>query len=107
VLEERLFRYEEVRKEKTYSTSRRAVYINIELEESTLRPDQFWSKLRHDMLVLRRRAAAGVVGPILDTISATPSPCCCLARRPLRLSRAEGLLERIEKRCAPSRRPPR
>ena len=69
VLEERLFRYEEVRKEKTYSTSRPgAVYINIELEESTLRPDQFWSKLRHDMLVLRQTSLPpGVVGPILDT----------------------------------------
>jgi len=69
VLEERLFRYEEVRKAKTYSTSRPgAAFINIELEEWVKQPDQFWSKLRHDMLELRRTSLpAGVMGPILDT----------------------------------------
>ena len=69
VLEERLFRYQEVRKEKTYSTSRPGyAFINIELEESVQHPDQFWSKLGLDMAVVKQTSLpAGVLGPILDT----------------------------------------
>jgi multidrug efflux pump subunit AcrB len=69
VIEQRLFRYEEVRKSKTYSTSRPGfAFLNIELEESVQRPDQFWSKLRHDMLELRQTSLPpGVLGPTVDT----------------------------------------
>lgn len=69
VIEQRLFRYEEVRKAKTYSTSRPGfAFLNIELEESVQRPDQFWSKLRHDMLELRQTSLPpGVLGPTVDT----------------------------------------
>lgn len=69
VIEQRLFRYEEVRKGKTYSTSRPGfAFLNIELEESVQRPDQFWSKLRHDMLELRQTSLPpGVLGPTVDT----------------------------------------
>lgn len=68
-VEERLFRYPEVRKEKTFSTSRPGYcFINIELEEWVKRPDVFWSKLRHDLLETRElRLPPGVIGPILDT----------------------------------------
>ena len=45
-IEERLFRFEEVRREKTYSTSRNGlVIINVELNKSVKNSDQFWSKL--------------------------------------------------------------
>ncbi len=67
-VEERLFRYPEVRKEKTFSTSRPGFcFINIELEEWVKRPDVFWSKLRHDLLETRElRLPPGVIGPVLD-----------------------------------------
>ena len=69
VIEERLFRYEEIRKAKTYSTSRPGfAFINIELEERVKRPDLFWSKLRHDLYATKATALPpGVLGPILDT----------------------------------------
>src|SRR5664279_722160 len=69
VIEQRLFRYEEVRKGKTYSTSRPGfAFLNIELEQWVQRPDQFWSKLRHDMLELRQTSLPpGVLGPTVDT----------------------------------------
>jgi multidrug efflux pump subunit AcrB len=69
VVEQRLFRYEEVRKEKTYSTSRPGyAFLNIELQERIQRPDLFWSKLRHDMLEVRQTSLPpGVLGPVLDT----------------------------------------
>ena len=68
-VEERLFRYPEVRKEKTFSTSRPGFcFFNIELEEWVKRPDLFWSKLRHDLLETRAsRLPPGVIGPMLDT----------------------------------------
>jgi multidrug efflux pump subunit AcrB len=68
-IEERLFRFEEVRKAKTYSTSRNdAVIINVELEDWVRDADKFWSKLRHDMNEMRvRELPEGVRGPIVNS----------------------------------------
>ena len=53
-LEERLFRYAEVRREKTYSTTRDGlVTVNVELRESVTHPEEFWSRLRLDMAQLK------------------------------------------------------
>ncbi|MGJ5817757.1 efflux RND transporter permease subunit [Paludibaculum fermentans] len=66
-LEDRLFRYEEVRKAKTWSTSRNGVsVINVELEDHVRQPDVFWSKLRHAMIELKlTQLPEGVQGPIV------------------------------------------
>ena len=68
-LEQYLFGYAEVRKDKTYSTSRDgAVVINVELEENVQDPDVFWSKLRHDLNQARALdLPQGVQGPIVNT----------------------------------------
>jgi multidrug efflux pump subunit AcrB/outer membrane protein TolC len=68
-IEERLFRHEEVRKLKTFSTSRDgAVVVNVELEEWVKDPDRFWSMLRHDMNELRAiDLPQGVQGPIVNS----------------------------------------
>lgn len=68
-IEERLFRFEEVRKEKTYSTSRPGmVIVNVYLEDWVKEPDQFWSKLRHDLNELRvRDLPQGVMGPVVNS----------------------------------------
>lgn len=68
-IEERLFRFEEVRREKTYSTSRNGlVIINVELNKSVKNSDQFWSKLRLDMAQLKQTdLPTGVQGPIVDS----------------------------------------
>lgn len=67
-IEERLFRFEEVRKDKTFSTSRKGLsVINVELEDGVKQPDIFWSKLRHAMIELRLTALPdGVQGPAVD-----------------------------------------
>src|SRR3954469_1016195 len=67
-IEERLFRHEEVRKLKTFSTSRDGVVIvNVELEEWVKDPDRFWAMLRHDMNELRATALPNTVqGPIVN-----------------------------------------
>lgn len=68
-IEERLFRYAEVRKDRTYSTSRpNVMIINVELEDWVTNPDTFWSKLRHDMNQLRStNLPQSVRGPVVDS----------------------------------------
>lgn len=68
-LEQYLFEYSEVRKEKTFSTSRDGVVvINVELEQWVDDPDIFWSKLKHDLNVAKVvDLPKGVQGPIVNT----------------------------------------
>src|SRR5512134_2564176 len=68
-LEKHIFKFPEVRKEKTYSTSRPGiVVINVELEDSITNSDQFWAKLRHEMnLVRATELPSGVMGPVVDS----------------------------------------
>ena len=68
-LERHIFKFPEVRKEKTFSTSRHGlVVINVELEDHVTDTDVFWAKLRQEM---RETAAtelpAGVRGPIVNS----------------------------------------
>lgn len=68
-LEEYLFQYEEVDKNKTTSTSKDgSVVINVELTERVKQPDIFWNKLRHQMLATKAiDLPQGVQGPIVDS----------------------------------------
>lgn len=68
-IEERLFRFAEVRKEKTYSTTRNGVVVvNVELNENVKDSDIFWSKLRLEMAQLKStELPAGVRGPVVDS----------------------------------------
>jgi len=68
-IEERLFRFSEVRRAKTFSTSRNGmVVVNVELNESVKTPDEFWSKLRLDMAQLKQTdLPAEVRGPVVDS----------------------------------------
>ncbi len=68
-IEERLFRFAEVRREKTYSTTRNGlVVVNVELNKSVKNSDEFWSKLRLDMAQLKQTDLPDRVrGPIVDS----------------------------------------
>jgi len=68
-IEERLFRHAEVRKRKTFSTSRDgAVVVNVELEDWVTDPDRFWAMLRHDLNELRAtELPPSVRGPIVNS----------------------------------------
>jgi multidrug efflux pump subunit AcrB len=68
-IEERLFRFSEVRREKTFSTTRNGmVIVNVELNKSVKDADEFWSKLRLDMAQLKATGLpAGVLGPVVDS----------------------------------------
>lgn len=68
-LEQYLFQFEEVRKDKTYSTTQDGmVVVNVELGEKVREPDVFWSKLRHQLLLARQiDLPPGVRGPIVNS----------------------------------------
>src|SRR5512133_293161 len=68
-LEKHIFKFPEVRKEKTFSTSRPGlVIINVELEEYVKNADLFWAKLRNEMNETRAtELPAGVRGPIVNS----------------------------------------
>ena len=67
-VEQRLFRTEGVRRERTYSTSMNgAMFINVYLEDNIKDTDKFWSKLRLDMAELKAtELPEGVQGPVVD-----------------------------------------
>jgi multidrug efflux pump subunit AcrB/outer membrane protein TolC len=68
-LEEHIFKFQEVRKQKTYSTSRPGmVVIGVELEDSVKDADAFWAKLRHEMnQTAATELPQGVRGPIVNS----------------------------------------
>jgi multidrug efflux pump subunit AcrB len=68
-LEEYLFQFEEVKKEKTYSTtSDGMVVVHLWLQDNVRKPDMFWNKLRHQMLVAKAiDLPQGVKGPFINS----------------------------------------
>jgi multidrug efflux pump subunit AcrB len=68
-IEKHIFKFPEVRKGKTYSTSRPGVVvINVELEEYVKNTDVFWAKLRNEMNETRAtELPEGVRGPIVNS----------------------------------------
>lgn len=68
-LERHIFKFQEVRKDKTFSTSRPGLaIINVELEDHVKNSDLFWAKLRHEMNVTRAtELPEGVRGPVVDS----------------------------------------
>lgn len=68
-LEKHIFKFPEVRREKTFSTSRHGlVVINVELQDYVKNADLFWSRLRHEMNETRAtELPQGVRGPIVNS----------------------------------------
>jgi multidrug efflux pump subunit AcrB/outer membrane protein TolC len=68
-IEDHLFHFAEVRRDKTYSTSRNGIaVVNVELNKWVVNADEFWSKLRLDMALLRAtELPPNVLGPVVDS----------------------------------------
>lgn len=68
-LEDYLFQFEEVRKDKTFSTTQDGLaVINVSLEDNVSDPNVFWNTLRHQLIVARQLdLPQGVIGPIVDS----------------------------------------
>ena len=68
-LENDIFRFAEVNKEKTYSTSEDGrVTIHVELQEWVKDPDKFWNKLRLNLQKVKAtKLPSGVIGPVVNS----------------------------------------
>ncbi|WP_163712716.1 efflux RND transporter permease subunit [Mangrovibacterium lignilyticum] len=68
-IEEYLFQFPEVRKEKTYSTTCDGeLVVNVWLNDGITHPEIFWSKLRHQLIVAKvLELPDGVIGPIVNS----------------------------------------
>jgi len=68
-LEEHIFKFPEVRKQKTYSTSRPGlVFITVELEADVRDAPAFWAKLRHELNeTSAMELPKGVIGPLVNS----------------------------------------
>lgn len=68
VVENYIFGYQEVKKEKTYSQSKEGImYIFVELNDNVKNPDQFWSKLKHGLSELKMTLPTGVVALVANS----------------------------------------
>ncbi|MFD2574570.1 efflux RND transporter permease subunit [Spirosoma soli] len=66
-LEQQLFSYKEVRKEKTYSTTKAgAVVVNVTLQDWVTDTDKFWSKLQDGLSANRQLFPKAVQGPFVN-----------------------------------------
>lgn len=68
-IEKHIFKFPEVRREKTYSTSRPGLIVmNVELEDDVTNADVVWAKIRDEMNETRAtELPAGVRGPIVNS----------------------------------------
>jgi multidrug efflux pump subunit AcrB/outer membrane protein TolC len=68
-LEQYLFQFEEVKKTRTYSTTRDGVVIiNVQLNDDVKKPDIFWDKLRHQLYLAKNLdLPEGVRGPVVNS----------------------------------------
>lgn len=68
-IENYLFKFDEVKKSKTYTQTYDGMMIAyVELEDKVKENDVFWNKLRHELLVAKAlRLPDGVVGPIVNS----------------------------------------
>lgn len=66
-LEEFLFTYKEIRKNKTYTMSRNGVvYAMVEMNENVDNKDEVWSKIKHGLSLFKAQLPAGVLAVIAN-----------------------------------------
>ncbi|HEX9513469.1 MAG TPA: efflux RND transporter permease subunit [Puia sp.] len=98
-LEQYLFQYKEVKKEKTHSTTRDGgVVIYVELQDWVKNPDMFWSKLNHELNYAKVvDLPTGVQGPIVDSdFGDTIAMLIGIESDSLDYSQLKGYLEKLE-----------
>lgn len=67
-LEEHIYKFPEIRKDKTYSTSSAGmVVINVELEDHVTESDVFWAKLRNELNGIKGELPEGVMAVVVNS----------------------------------------
>ena len=64
-LKEDMFTYKEVRREKTYTTSKEGILMMmVELNEEVMNKDEVWSKIKHGLVGFKQNLPSGVIALI-------------------------------------------
>ena len=98
-LEDYLFQYEEVQKDKTYSvTSDGMVVVHVWLMDNVRKPDIFWNKLKHQLTVVKAlELPQEVVGPAVDSdFGDTESMIVGIASETAGYTQLKEFLEKLE-----------
>ena len=101
VVENYIFGYQEVRKEKTYSQSKEGImYIFVELNDNVKNSDQFWSKLKHGLSELKMNLPTGVLALIANSdFGDTSALLITLSSDSKSYKQLEEQLKKLEAEC--------
>jgi multidrug efflux pump len=101
VVENYIFGYQEVNKDKTYSYSKEGVmYIFVELNDKVDNADQFWSKIKHGLIELKMTLPAGVIALIANSdFGDTSALLITLSSETSSYKELEEELKKLEAEC--------
>ena len=101
VVENYIFGYQEVRKEKTTSLSREGMmYIFVELNDNVKNADQFWSKLKHGLDELKMTLPTGVLALVANSdFGDTAAELITLSSNTKSYKKLEEQLKKLESEC--------
>jgi multidrug efflux pump subunit AcrB/outer membrane protein TolC len=101
VVENYIFGYQEVRKEKTTSLSREGMmYIFVELNDNVKNADQFWSKLKHGLIELKMTLPTGVMALVANSdFGDTSAELISLSSDKKSYKELEEQLKKLESEC--------
>ena len=101
VVENYIFGYQEVRKEKTYSQSKEGImYIFVELNDNVKNADQFWSKLKHGLSELKMNLPTGVLALMANSdFGDTSALLITLSSDSRSFKELEEQLKKLEAEC--------
>ncbi|MBN1984743.1 MAG: efflux RND transporter permease subunit, partial [Prolixibacteraceae bacterium] len=100
-VENYIFGFKEVNKEKTYSQSKEGVmYLFVELTDEVKNADQFWSKLRHGLNELKATLPSGVLALVANSdFGDTSALLITLSSDKLGYKELEQELKKLEAEC--------
>lgn len=105
-LEDYIFSYKEVKKEKTFSTSRDGiVYIQVELNDDLTDKDEFWSKFKHGMSQFKSKLPDNVLAvQVLDDFGDTSALLITLESEDKTYRELDSYMDLLQARlrCIPS-----
>ena len=99
-LEEYIFSYKEVRKEKTFSQTRDGItYIQVQLNDDLKNKDEFWSKFKHGISMFKAQLPGNVlVVQVLDDFGDTSALLIALESEEKTYRELEDYMEELQDR---------
>lgn len=99
-LEDYIFTYKEVKKQKTFSTCRNGiVYIQVELNDDLKKKDEFWSKFKHGISTFKSQLPSSVLAVmVLDDFGDTSALLISMESKEKTYHELKDYMDRLRKR---------